>query len=268
MFKKSLLISSLILTLSSPVIAEINKTVVATVDGKDIIAQELIMTAEQNKIDYKALNDKQKKLLLNGLINRILVANLAKKHNLDKNPDIKLRLEALNDSVLAAAMLEKESKNVKISDADVKKFYESKIIENVQKKYKARHILVKDESEAKSLFDLLKTADIKMFEEKAKEKSIDKGSAVKGGDLGWFNPATMVPSFGKAVKAAKNGKLAEPVKSQFGWHLILVEDSKAIEVPSLKESTANIKKILTKEKITAFLAVLEKEAKIDIKIGK
>lgn len=254
MFKKSLLISSLLVSLSSPVWAAMDTTVVATVNGRDIIAEELIITAQQNKFDYKKLNELQKKMLLNGLINRILVAEDAKKQNLDKDPVTKLKLDALIDSVLAATVLEIETEKAKFTDEEIKAYYDNKILSDVQKQYKASHILVKEESEANELIKLLADADNEKFAELAKEKSLDKGSAVKGGDLGWFNPATMVPSFAKAVKEATPGKVTAPVKSQFGWHIILVIDTKDLTPPSLEDSKAKIEKILTKEKIKKELA--------------
>jgi len=268
MFKNKLLISSLLIALSTPAFAEIDKTVVANVNGKDIIAEELKMTAQQNKIDYTALNDLQKSMLLNGLINRILVAEEAKKQGMDKTPETKLKLEALIDSVLAATLLEQETKKVKITDEDIQAYYNKNILTNVQKEYNARHILVKEETEAKELYSQLSSADANKFGEVAMDKSLDKGSAIKGGSLGWFNPAKMVPTFAKAVKEASKGKVTEPVKSQFGWHIILVEDSKELPPTSLEDSKQQIEQTLTKEKISAYLDELEKKSKIEIKIGK
>jgi len=255
-----LLFSALTLPLSA--IAEIDKTVVAKVNGKPVIAQELIMTAEQNKIDYATLNTQQKKMLLNGLVNRILVANEAKNAKLDKDPEIELRLNALVDSVLAATMLENKTAQTEVSDEEIKKYYDEKIKSDIQKQYKARHILVKEEATAQ---DILKSVrDGKNFSSLAMEKSIDKGSAIKGGDLGWFNPATMVPEFANAVKKATKGEVTAPVKSQFGWHLIIVDDSKTIDPPSLKDSSEKIKQLLVKEKISRYLESLKKEYKIEV----
>ena len=268
MFKNKLLVSALLIALSTPLMAEVDKTVVANVNGKDIIAEELIMTAQQNKIDYAVLNDLQKNMLLNGLINRILVAEEAKKQGMDKTPETKLKLEALIDSVLAATLLEQKTKEVKISDADVKAYYDKNILTNVEKEYKARHILVKEEKEAIELVAQLVAADAPKFGSLAMEKSIDKGSAIRGGDLGWFNPAKMVPSFAKAVKEATIGKISEPVKSQFGWHIILVEEFKDLAPKTFEDSKKQIEQILTKENISAYLGELEKKATIDIKLGK
>jgi peptidyl-prolyl cis-trans isomerase C len=268
MFKNKLLISSLLIALSTPVLAEIDKTVIANVNGKDVIAEELIMTATQNKIDYAVLNDMQKRMLLNGLINRMLVAEEARKQSMMNDPETKLKIEALIDSVLAATLLEKETKNVKISDVEIQTYYDKNIKTNIQKQYKARHILVKEENVAKELASQLSSSDADKFAAIAKEKSIDTGSAANGGDLGWFNPVKMVPSFAKAVQEATKGIVTAPVKSQFGWHLILVEDSKDATPPTLADSKVKIQQLLTKEKISAYLDGLEKKAKIDIKLGK
>ncbi|MFK5983832.1 MAG: peptidylprolyl isomerase [Pseudomonadota bacterium] len=268
MFKKSLLISSLLVTLSTSAWAAVDTTIVATVNGKDIIAEELIMTAQQNRIDYKVLNDLQKKLLLNGLINRILVANEARKQKMDQEPGTKLKLDALVDSVLAATLLEKETAKQKFTDDEIKAYYDKKILTNTPKEYNARHILVKEEALATEIYAQLKDADVNKFGEVAMEKSIDKGSAIKGGSLGWFKTETMVPSFGKAVQSASKGKVVAPIKSQFGWHIILVEDTKDLPPRTFEDSKAGIEQTLTKEKISDYLDGLEKAATIDIKIGK
>ncbi len=269
-FKRKLLYPLLLSVLATPAFAESGKStdkkVVASINGKNVYAQELIMTAEQNKIDYSILNDQQKSQLLNGLINRIIVASEAKKHKLDKDADIKLRLEALKDSVLAAAMLEKKTQEIKVSDTDIKKYYEEKITTQHQKEYKARHILVEEEKDAKKIVKDIRAG--KDFGALAQEKSKDKGSAVKGGDLGWFNPQAMVPSFAEAVKKATKGKVTDPVKSQFGWHVILVDDSKDIAPPSLEDSKEQIRQMMTKEKISAYLDGLRTKYKIVNKFEK
>jgi len=207
-------------------------------------------------------------MLLNGLINRILVAEEAKKQGMDKTPETKLKLEALIDSVLAATLLEQETKKVKITDEVIQAYYDKNILTNIQKEYNARHILVKEETEAKEIVTQLATADAKKFGEIAMGKSLDKGSAIKGGSLGWFNPAKMVPTFAKAVKVAAIGKVTAPIKSQFGWHIILVEETRDLPPPSLEDSKKNIEQIITKEKISTYLDSLEKNAKIEIKLGK
>lgn len=267
MLKPKILVSVLALAVScTAALAEkMDTNVIATVNGRDIIAQELIITAQQNKFDYNKLNTAQKKLLLNGLINRILVANEAEKMGMQNEDMFKLKMQALKDSVLAANLLEQKTRAIQISEDEIKAYYNKHIKTNVGKEYKARHILVKDEKQAQEISKELQ-ADPKKFMQVAIKKSIDKGSAVKGGDLGWFNPATMVKPFADAVKAATKGKVTEPVKSQFGYHIILVEDSRDIKPPSLEQTKNKIKQQLIREKISAYLDELVKKAKIEIKL--
>jgi len=264
-FKKNIMLPAIFMTMSLPAWS-IDNTVVATIDGKNVVAEELALTAQQNKIDYKTLNNSQKSVLLSGLINRVIVADEARKMMLDQEPMIKLRLKALVDSVLAASMLEKKTRDIKISETTLQKFYNDNVANNKQYQYKASHILVKEKSLADSLSKQLKSG--KDFATLAKANSIDKGSAEKGGDLGWFNPTTMVPSFSAAVKKASKGKVTDPVQSQFGWHIILVEDSKPITPPSFADSKEKIRELLIKQQVSQYIESLKKKHKVESKLGK
>jgi len=263
--KNKLLIPALLMGLSAPVFAEIDTTVVAVINGQNIIAEELKMTAQQNKVAYDSLNINQKKLLLNGLINRQLVALAAKEKKYEQSPEMKLKLTALIDSVLAATYLEDMTHDVEVTEQELKDLYETNVKENSQTQYKARHILVKDETTANAI--LKQISEGGDFAAIAKEKSEDKGSAKNGGDLGWFNPRTMVPEFAKAVQAAKIGeKPTQAVKSDFGYHLILVEDTKAIEPPSYDSSKEKLKSMIIKSKLSKYLEELNSKAKVEIKL--
>lgn len=263
--KNKLLIPALLMGLSTAAFAEIDSTVVAVINGKNIIAEELKMTAQQNKVDYKSLNNNQKQLLLNGLINRQLVAMEAKNKNYDKTPEMQLKLTALVDSILAATYLEDMTKEVKVTEEELKALYDSNVKKNSQTQYKARHILVKEEAAAKDIIKQLSEGGD--FATIAKEKSEDKGSAANGGDLGWFNTRTMVPEFAKAVEAAKVGELPQQaVKSDFGWHIILVEESKPIEPPTYESSKEKLENMIIKTKLSKYLEELNSKAKIEVKL--
>ncbi len=267
MLKTKFILSSLLLSLlNTPVLAEdIDKTVIATVDGREIVAQELKMTALQNKIDYNKLSLEHKKLLLNGLINRILVANQARKEKMDQEDAVRLKIHALADSVLAATLLEKKTNEMKFTDAQIKAYYDKKFAQTNEKEYSARHILLKDEAQAKKLSEELKK-DKSKFSEVALKKSIDKGSAIKGGMLGWFEPKQMVKPFADAVKSAKIGEVSDPVKSQFGYHIILVDKVRDKKPPKLETVKDAIKQELTKEKIGKYLDDLAAKSQISIKL--
>ncbi|MBF0266942.1 MAG: peptidyl-prolyl cis-trans isomerase, partial [Gammaproteobacteria bacterium] len=157
-------------------------------------------------------------------------------------------------------MLEKKTREIKISNATLQKFYNDNVATNKQIQYKASHILVKEKSLAESLAKKIETGED--FEKLAKANSIDKGSAEKGGDLGWFNPTTMVPTFAAAVKKATKGKVTAPVQSQFGWHIIKVEDSKPITPPSFADSKEKIKQLLMKQEVSQYIEGLKKKYKV------
>ncbi len=130
--------------------------------------------------------------------------------------------------------------------------------------YKARHILVEKESDAKDIITKLKK-NPKSFEAQAKEKSKDQGSKVNGGDLGWFDPRSMVPEFGAAVAKLEKGKFTEePVKSQFGYHVILLEDSRAKEVPPFEQVKPGLGQQVQQKNLKKFLDDAKAAAKIEI----
>ncbi|MBX9869274.1 MAG: peptidylprolyl isomerase, partial [Burkholderiaceae bacterium] len=130
--------------------------------------------------------------------------------------------------------------------------------------FKARHILVEKEEEAKNIIAKLKK-DVKAFDALAKAKSKDPGSKDKGGDLGWFDARSMVPEFGTAVaKLEKNKFTEEPVKSQFGYHVILLDDTRESPVPTLEQVKPNLSQQLQQTNIRKLLDDLKAKAKIEI----
>ena len=135
---------------------------------------------------------------------------------------------------------------------------------NIGKEYKARHILVKTEAEAKALIAKIDSgAD---FSKLAKEKSTDTGSGANGGDLGWFSKQDMVASFSQAVANMKKGELNKtPIKSQFGWHVIILDDERDVTPPELSKLKSEIDKIIIKEKLNSYLTDLNAQATIQLK---
>jgi peptidyl-prolyl cis-trans isomerase C len=130
--------------------------------------------------------------------------------------------------------------------------------------YKARHILVENEADAKDIIAKLKQ-NPKAFEALAKEKSKDTGSKGRGGDLGWFDPRGMVPEFGTAVTQLAKGKFSEePVKSQFGYHVILLEDSRPKQFQALEQIKAELSQQVQQQNLKKYFDELKAKAKIDI----
>ena len=165
---------------------------------------------------------------------RELLAREAKKDGLDKNADVKTQMDLASQTVLVRAYVADWVKKNPIPDADLHKEYDSIKSQIGDKEYKVRHILVKTEDQAKEIISELQKGA--KFDELAKARSEDPGSKEKGGDLDWNAPANFVKPFGDAMKATPKGKFTpQPVQTQFGWHVIEVDDIRDAKVPSFEE---------------------------------
>ncbi|MDR2638248.1 MAG: peptidylprolyl isomerase, partial [Helicobacteraceae bacterium] len=206
----------------------------ATVNGDKITSEEINILLSQNPQapSYEQLTDEQKKEILDRVVEQTLLVQQAKKDGVEKDAEYNTRLNALRESLLFSTYLKKKSDSIKVTDAEAKKFYEeNKARLERPETVRARHILVEKEGDAKTIIKALsgkKGADLEAeFEKLAKEKSIDPGSAERGGDLGYFSQDRMVKEFSDAAFALKNGEITKnPVKSDFGYHVILKVDHK------------------------------------------
>ena len=166
---------------------------------------------------------------------RELLIKEAKKAGLDKQADIKMDAQLSSDMVLIRAFLGDWVKKNPIPDDLLKKQYEALKVQLGDKEYKISHILVENEDEAKAIIADLQKG--KKFADIAKEKSKDPGSKEKGGDLGWNTPSSFVKPFADALPTIEKGKFtAVPVQSQYGWHVIMVEDVRDTKLPSFDEA--------------------------------
>ena len=165
---------------------------------------------------------------------RELLAREAKKQGVDKNPDVKTQMDLASQTILVRAYVTDWVKKNPVPEADLKKEYETIKGQIGDKEYKVRHILVEKEDDAKAIItELQKGAK---FDELAKSRSKDPGSKDKGGDLDWNAPANFVKPFGDAMKSTPKGKFTpQPVQTQFGWHVIEVEDVRDAKVPAYDE---------------------------------
>jgi peptidyl-prolyl cis-trans isomerase C len=165
---------------------------------------------------------------------RELLVREAKKANLDKNADIKQQMDLAGQTVLVRAYVTDWIKKNPISESDLKKEYDSIKSQMGDKEYKVKHILVEKEDEAKDIIAQLQKGG--KFDELAKARSKDPGSKDRGGDLDWNAPGGFVKPFGDAMVATPKGKFtAQPVQTQFGYHVILVEDVRDAKVPAFDE---------------------------------
>ncbi|MBZ7950548.1 peptidylprolyl isomerase [Campylobacter sp. LH-2024] len=226
-------ISLVAATLFFGVALSANAATIATVNGKNISDTEVndFFAPMLRGQDFKTLPDNQKKILLQQYIIQDLVLQDAKKQNLEKDPLYMKELDRAKESILVNIYQEKILNSIKIDPAKVKAFYEQNKDKYVKPaSVQARHILVSSEKEAKEIINELKKLKGKALEDKfsqiAKEKSIDPGSKNQGGELGWFDQSTMVKPFTDAAFALKNGTITTtPVKTNFGYHIILKENS-------------------------------------------
>lgn len=196
------------------------------------------------------------------LINREIVAQEAIKKGYDKKPEVATQIALQRQSVLINAYLQDHLKTHPISDDDVIKEYEKAKATAGSKEYKVRHILVETEDEAKQVIAQLgKGAS---FEKLAGEKSKDQGSKGRGGDLDWAVPGRYVPAFGQAITKLKKGQVSEaPVQTQFGWHVIRVDDERASKFPAFDEVKPQIQQQLRQQAVGKAFSDLRAKAKVE-----
>lgn len=235
--------------------------VVATVNGEKITESSLNTIMDLLKRSNRA-GDVDKKTALDDLISTQLVLQEANKSGFANREDIQQKLTEFKERLMLQAWTEETVKTLKISDEEIKKAYDERIAKMDKQEFKARHILVKTEDEAKALITEL--AGGKDFAELAKEKSTGP-SGPKGGDLGWFKAGSMVPPFADAIKTMKKGDVsAAPVKTQFGFHVIKLEDTRDAKLPELKMLEPQIRRIIEQQKLKAHVATLREKA--DVKV--
>src|SRR4051812_37540030 len=196
------------------------------------------------------------------LINREVLAQAAQKRGLDKNSDIQAQMDMARQAVLVRALMEDEVKKNPISDADLQKQYEQFKGQMGTNEYKVSHILVDKEDDAKAIIaDLNKGGD---FAKIAKEKSKDPGSKDNGGDLDWGPSARYVKPFADAVQSQPKGKIsAAPVKTDFGYHIIRLEDVRDLKVPEFAELKDQFRQRAQQQQIQKFVLDLRSKAKVE-----
>jgi peptidyl-prolyl cis-trans isomerase C len=194
------------------------------------------------------------------LIRRELFMQEVQKRALADKPDVKFQLDVQRQNTLIQALMRDELTRNPVTDAQVKAAYEQQKAASGSKEYRARHILVESEAEAKDVIEQLKKGG--KFEELAK-KSKDPGSAARGGDLDWAGADSYVKPFSDAMVKLEKGKHTEaPVQSQFGWHVIRLDDLREAQIPPLEQVAPQIRESLQQQRVAAFAEELRTKAKI------
>ena len=261
MYKKFISISILSAVFAtSSVFAE--DKVVATVNGSNIMQSALDEIGDMMKHSRMAVGEVSQTTLLDDLIITEIVRQEAAKTAIAGRDDIKEKVKEFTDRLVLNAWSQDKVKTLKITDIDLKAAYEKRMAGQAKDEYSARHILLKTEAEAKAVLEELKKgAD---FAELAKKKSTGPSSS-KGGDLGWFSPSAMVAPFAEAVeKMTKGAYGTAPVKTEFGYHVIKLEDKRPIKLPSFESVKPQLQRVLEQEKMREYVQTLRAAA--DVKV--
>jgi peptidyl-prolyl cis-trans isomerase C len=252
---------AMVLLASLPVRAEDANPVLAKVNGSEIRQSDVALAEEELGPSLAQMDPASKKEnVLAFLIDMKIVAKAAEAKKIEDRDDFKARLAFTRNRLLMDNLLSVEGKAATTDEA-MKKVYEdaSKQISGEQEVH-ARHILVETEDEAKAIEDELKKgAD---FAELAKKKSKDPGAS-DGGDLGFFTKDQMVPEFSNVAFSLEPGKISDPVKSQFGWHIIKVEEKRNRKAPDFEQVKAQIETYVTRKAQADYVAKLRETAKIE-----
>lgn len=238
-------------------------TTIATVNGQQFSLGLFRLFYAERLRAAKAENTPEfQNLAFNEFVNIIVTAQDAKARGLESNPELAYALELQKMQLLSRLVLEQTASTIHPSDTDIKKIYDEQVAKMDRLEYKARHILVKEENEAKKVIKELDGG--KKFEELAKAHS-DGPTGKNGGDLGWFDATQMVPAFSEVIVEMKPGTYTKtPVQTQFGWHVILLEETRKMEPPTLESVKPEIVASLQREGLTKYIGELQEKAKVDL----
>jgi peptidyl-prolyl cis-trans isomerase C len=196
------------------------------------------------------------------IIAREIFMQEAQKRGLDATEDFRQQMDLARQTLLIRELFADYQKTNPVTDADIKAEYDKFAAANGGKEYRARHILVEKEDEAKAIIANLKKGQ--KFEDLAKKQSKDPGSGANGGDLDWANAGSYVPEFSGALVKLNKGQLTqEPVKSQFGYHVIRLDDVREAQLPKLEEVKPQIAQQLQQQKLAKFQEDLRTKAKVE-----
>jgi len=225
----------------------------------DLYVKNLLQGKQQE------LTPDQKNQVLDELISMQLLSAQADKEGLDKIADTAAQLEVLRMRVLADAASQKYLKDQQPTDAELHAEYDSAIAQMDKTEYHARHILVSSQDQGEQIIKKLKGGA--KFEDLAKSQSIDTGFKTNGGDLGWFTTSHMVKPFADAVKGLKKGEVTpSPVQTQYGWHVIQLEDTRDATPPPFDQVKTQLTNAVIRKKLQAYVADLKKSAQIEKKM--
>ena len=234
---------------------------VAIVNGKPVPSSRVTMLEQQIAASGRPVDDATRAQIKEEVIMREVFMQEAQKRGLAATQEYKDQMELARQTILIRGLFADYQKKNPVKDADLKAEYDKFAAANAGKEYRARHILVEKEDEAKALIAAIKGGA--KFEDQAKAKSKDPGSGANGGDLDWANAGSYVPEFSEAMIKLEKGQMTDvPVKSQFGWHIIRVDDVRQAKLPTFEEIKPQIAQQMQQQKLAEFQKTLRDKAKI------
>ena len=235
---------------------------VATVNGVQIPRNRLDIVLRQQTARGAQDNEQLRTQLREALINNDLLIQEANRSGLAKKAEVQQQVDLVRQEVVANAVVAEYIRTHPISDADVQKEYERARSQTGEREYKARHVLVSTEEDAKSVI-----ADLKKglkFDDVAQKRSLDEGTRPKGGDLDWNVPSNFDKAFADAMVKLEKGKMTEtPVRSRFGFHIIQLDDVRPVNFPPLAQVNQQIQQRLVAQKVDTLIRELRGKAKIE-----
>jgi peptidyl-prolyl cis-trans isomerase C len=220
------------------------------------------MLAQQLAAAGRPVTPEMQPQLREEVITREVFMQEAQKQALDANDDYKAQLELARQAIMIRQLFENFKKTHPVTDAEVQAEYDKFVAANGGKEYKSRHILVETKDQADKIMADLKKGG--KFEDIAKKQSKDPGSGAKGGDLDWANPGSFVPEFSEALIKLKKGETtSEPIKSQFGYHIIRLDDVRQAQLPKVDEVKPQITQQLQQQRLQKYQEDLRAAAKIE-----
>jgi peptidyl-prolyl cis-trans isomerase C len=258
--KKTLLAAVAAATLAAAVPAFAQN--IAIVNGKPVPKARLDLLSAQLAKSGRPVPPEMQGQLKEEVVAREIFMQEAQKRGLDATDDFKGQMELARQTLLIRELFADYQAKNPVTDAEIKAEYDKFVAANGGKEYRARHILVEKEDEAKAIIASLKKGG--KFEDIAKKQSKDPGSGANGGDLDWANAASYVPEFSQAMVKLNKGQVTpEPVKSQFGWHVIRLDDVREAQLPKMEELKPQIAQQLQQQKLAKFQEDLRAKAKVE-----
>ena len=232
------------------------------VNGKEIPASRIETAVKLRLSQGQQDTPEMRQAVKEQLINQEIFAQEAVKKGLEKQGEVAAQLDLTRQEILATAYLRDYIRTNPINDDAMRKEYERLKPQQPAKEFRAHHILVEKEDEAKGLIAQIKKGA--NFEKLAAEKSKDQGSKVKGGDLDWSPAERYVKPFGDALTKLKKGQVTDtPVQTNFGWHVIRLDDERAAKVPSFEEAKPQLHQMMQNQSVQKALADLRAKAKVE-----